>query len=317
MKYGWLITLFLFFSFSASAAEEELTLVADWGALRGTLWSPETGSDMVVILVAGSGPTDRYGNSPSGVRTQAYVLLAEAISEAGYAAFSYDKRGIGASYYHQREQLLTDCHFTYYADDLERWVEYLLKRGYRRIVLMGHSEGALLAQIVATRNDKVTGLISLCGAAYPIDQILKQQLAAQLLAVDYGLYATACRLVDTLKRGDVPEQVPATLASLFPTYLNDYYREWMSYDPCALARATSCPMLIVGGGRDLQLSLANARALKGACPAAGLVLLEQMGHTLKDTEGKTSQEQLEAYTNPQLPLAEGLKEALIDFLGRI
>ena len=297
-----------------TAGEEPMALEAAWGTLRGTLWSPDTPTDTAAVLIAGSGPTDRYGNSPAGIRTNSYALLAEELSRAGIATLSYDKRGIGASPYLRPEELLTDAHFSHFADDAERWVEELVGRGYRHIFLIGHSEGALLAKIVAARNSRVSGVISLCGAAYPIDQILKVQLAGQLLAVDYTLYARACRIIDTLKRGEEPEELPQSLASLFPPYLNAYVHEWMSYDPCALVRELRCPLLVVGGGRDTQVSAANARALKEACPTAELQLFEQMAHTLKDTEGQRSGEQLDAYMNPTLPLTPGLCEAILNFI---
>ena len=310
-----LLSLLLLGSFlRATAKEEPMALADSWGTLRGTLWSPDRGSDTAVILIAGSGPTDRYGNSRAGTRTRAYALLAEELMKAGYAVLSYDKRGIAASPYNNPEELLTDCHFTYFVEDAERWIEELQRLGYRHILLAGHSEGALIALLAANRHPEVAGVISLCGAAYPIDEILKVQLAAQLLAVDYALYAKACRIIDTLKRGETPSEVPQALASLFPAYLNTYYHEWMASDPREAARSLHCPLLIIGGGRDLQVSTANAHALKEACPTAQLHLFERMAHTLKDSEGKTTQEQMDAYTNPTLPLSEGVAEAIVTFI---
>lgn len=316
MRHCWLISLLLLLALPLKASEQELSVELSWGTLRGTFWQPDEASDTALILVAGSGPTDRYGNSPAGIRTQAYALLAKELTEAGYAVLSYDKRGIGASYYLRPEELLTDCHFGYFADDLERWVEELQQRGYRRIFLVGHSEGALLAKIVATRRSDIQGVVSLCGAAFPIDEILKVQLTPQLLAIDYNLYASACRIIDTLKQGETPTAIPASLNSLFPTYLNEFYHEWMSYDPRRLAGELKSPLLIVGGERDTQVSPANARALKEAQPSAQLVIFESMTHTLKSSEGRTTQEQLDAYTNPSTPLCEGLTQAIIDFLKR-
>lgn len=314
MKRFLIIALLLFVTFRAMAAEEELKIEAAWGTLRGTLWLPDAASNTALVIVAGSGPTDRYGNSSAGIRTQAYAQLAHELSAAGYAVLSYDKRGIAASQYHNREQMLSDCHFTYFADDIELWIKELQQRGYHRIFLAGHSEGAKLSLIVAARNPEVAGVVSLCGPAYPIDEILKVQLAGQLLAVDYALYARACQIIDTLKRGETPEEIPAAFSSLFPAYLNSFYHEDMACDPRREAARLRCPLLVVGGGRDVQVSTKNAHALKEACPQAELVIFEQMAHVLKDSEGRTAQEQLDAYTNPNLPLTEGLCEAIINFL---
>lgn len=318
MKQLLLATLWLLSSIGLFAAEEEVALEAAWGTLRGTLWLPSTPGDTALVMIAGSGPTDRYGNSKAGIQTQAYALLAQEISEAGYALLSYDKRGIAASYYNNPETILSDCRFAYYVDDAERWVEELHRRGYAHIYLIGHSEGAKIALQVAARNPKVEGVISLCGPGFPIDEILKVQLAAQLLAVDYTLYAQACRIIDTLKRGETPdpEQIPASLQGLFPPYLNTFYHEDMACDPCQVARKLTCPLLIVSGGRDLQVSAANGEALKKAYPSAEVVLFERMAHTLKESEGSSVQTQMEAYTNPSLPLAAGLVERILEFLHK-
>ncbi len=311
------LLLLLCLSLPTMAKEEPVELPAAWGTLRGTLWLPDTPTETAVVLIAGSGPTDRYGNSPAGVRTNAYALLAEALSQTGIAVLSYDKRGIAASPYHNPEELLTDCRFSHFIDDAERWIEVLKTRGFRRILLVGHSEGAQIALEVAARNPEVAGVVSLCGAAYPIDEILKVQLTTQLLAVDYALYAKACRIIDTLKRGETPSEVPQPLVSLFPTYLNTYYHEWMALDPRKTARSLQCPLLLIGGGRDTQVSAANARALKEACPTAEWQIFEAMAHTLKNTEGKSTQEQLDAYTNPSLPLSEGLVERILAFVKEL
>lgn len=314
-KFTTVLLCCLFLAVAAAAQEEELVIEADWGALHGTLLTPEQGSNTAVLIIAGSGPTDRNGNSPNGISTQCYAQLARALQAEGFASLRYDKRGIAASYYRNRDEMLSDCRFIYYADDAERWVDRLRERGFERIVLAGHSEGALLALIVAQRSpEKVAAVVSLCGAAYPVDEVLKTQRAAQLMTYDMGLWMKACNIIDTLKRGGTPEDIPQTLAPLFPAYLYDFYREQMAFDPRSLAAQLTCPLLLVSGENDRQVNPDNGRALLRAQPRARLVEIEGMAHTLKTDAGSTAAEQVQAYTDPSLPLSDGLVPAVADFL---
>ncbi len=297
-----------------SANTEEVALEASWGTLRGTLWLPDTPTKTALLLIAGSGPTDRYGNSTAGIRTQAYALIAEGLQEAGYAVLSYDKRGIAASYYHNPEELMTDCRFSYFVEDAARWVEELRRRGFEQVILAGHSEGSLIALQVAEQDPEVAGVVSLCGAAWSLDQVLKMQLGAQLLIQNYSLYTSACRIIDTLKRGEEPSDIPAALTSLFPAYLNPFYQEVFQLNPQQIIRHLRSPILLIGGGHDGQVTPDNARTLKAAVPSAKLLIIEKMCHVLKDSDKRTATEQLDVYTNPSLPLSEELLPALIDFV---
>lgn len=329
MKNFLLLTLFLFlFLCGPLCAQEEVALDCPWGTLRGTLLMPDKGAEgeegsegngTVVLLIAGSGPTDRNGDGQGGLSTRCYALLAEALQTGGFASLRYDKRGIGGSYYRNSEELLADCHFTYYVDDALLLAEWLREeRGFSRVVLAGHSEGALIALLAAAQAPgKVDAVISLCGAAWPMDEILKVQLMNQLAGYDMGLLLAANRIIDTLKRGGEPENIPAGLASLFPAYLNDFYHEQMSCDPQRLAAGLKCPLLVAGGMHDGQVLPDNARALHRACPGSRLVLVEGMAHTLKRSEGRTPAEQIAAYTDPSLPLADGLTAPILEFLKEL
>ncbi len=297
-----------------ATGREEVAIEGAWGTLRGTLWLPETESSTALLIIAGSGPTDRYGNSRQGIQTQAYALLADELSEAGYAVLSYDKRGIGASYYHRPEEMLADCRFDHYVTDAALWVDYLRARGYERVVLLGHSEGALISLLMAQTEGRVEALISLCGPAMPIDQILKLQLGAQLIAYDYSLYASACRIIDTLKRGEEPTSVPQPLQGLFPAYLYRFYHEEMQHDPCRLISQARASLLVIGGEYDGQVPPAQAEALIKARPAARGVIIPRMSHVLKEASNPSVATQQALYNDPSLPLSEGLVEAIVEFL---
>lgn len=300
---------------AAAPSGRELELADDWGSLRGTLLVPAGGSETAVILLAGSGPTDRNGDSPAGLRTGSYALLARALADAGFASLRYDKRGVAASWYRDPEQRLADCRFGYYVDDALRWVERLHAEGFGRVVLAGHSEGALLALLAAERDPRgVAAVVSLCGAGCPGDELLRVQLAAQLSGYDPALWFAAERIIRTLKRGETPKDVPEPLAALFPAYLNGFWTEWMGHDPRRILAGLTCPVLIVGGGNDCQVPPDNARELHRVRPSARMEIIPGMTHTLKPGAGHSAAEQIDAYTDPSLPLAEGLADLVAEFL---
>ena len=78
---------------------EEVTIPCSWGEISATLATPEGGSDTAILIIAGSGPTDRNGNSGLNLNTYAYKMLSDALTAEGYAVLRYDKRAIGLRLY--------------------------------------------------------------------------------------------------------------------------------------------------------------------------------------------------------------------------
>ena len=177
-----------------------VALERDFGTLFGTLTVPARGAETAVLLIAGSGPTDRDGNNRLGIRSDCYRLLAEELTAAGYAVLRYDKRAIGSSVLDD-PTLVAELTLDQYIDDAAALADYLAGEGFRRVVLAGHSEGALIASVAAQRSPAVAGIISLCGAGYPMDEVLRLQLAGQLVPAHMELFVEAEQIIAALKRG--------------------------------------------------------------------------------------------------------------------
>lgn len=157
MKHLLTAILLLVFAHTA-AGERNVSLERDFGTLYGTLLTPDAGTETVAVIIAGSGPTPRNGNVNS------YLYLAQALEKAGIASLRYDKRGIGASRFTEPEKM-ADAVLGDFIGDAAAWADYLADEGFRRVILIGHSEGALIAFCAAQQTPKVAAVISVAGAA--------------------------------------------------------------------------------------------------------------------------------------------------------
>lgn len=312
-----IIIILLVTTTSAPAAERPIAVTRDFGTLHGTLRTPDNGAQTVALLIAGSGPTDRNGNSAMGVNTNNLLYLAQALEKAGIASLRYDKRGVAASYFDDPEkmgQVVLDD----FIGDAVALADHLVGEGFERIVLIGHSEGALIASVTAQRTGNAAAVVCVSGAGYPMDEVLSLQLANQLAPAHMDLLMKANEAIATLKRGERVEEYPRELAALFNPAVQPFLISCMRFDPCAELREVNVPVLIVSGDNDIQVTVDNAEALAGAKPDAQLAIIAGMTHVLKKAEGRTLAEQAQTvYVNGSLPLDEELVSAIVRFVEKL
>lgn len=275
-------------------------------------------AETAVLIIAGSGPTDRNGNSPLGVGGNSYKLLAEALADAGIASLRYDKRAIGQSVVDPA--LIPDLTLEEYIADAAALADWLAAQGYRKVVLAGHSEGALIALCAAQRSQGVAGVVSLAGAGYPLDEILRLQLAAQLVPAHPELMIEAEGIIAALKRGETVDisSHSQMLRGLFNPGVQAFIRSSFRYDPWREIRAVRVPVLIVGGGNDLQVTADNADALARAAPRARKTVIPGMTHMLKSSDDTSLEGQARTvYADPSLPLDTTLVRTVTRFIREL
>lgn len=318
MRTLWLSIALLFATAAVAVAQSrDVEVECEWGSISATIDMPERETNTAVLVVAGSGPTDRYGNSAGGLNTYSYKMLGEGLAEEGFAVMRYDKRAIGLSSYPAEKipALLLDD----YIDDARRCVEFLHNEGFERVIIAGHSEGGLIALVLASDEDvKVDGVVLLCAAGCAMDELLMCQLSQQLVPAYMGLMMRSTNILRSLKRGElVPvEEIPAELMSLFHPTVQPFIINSMQYDPVAYAKEVKCPVLIVSGGRDIQVVPSNGVRLAEAMPEAKLVVFDNMTHVLKDADTSDRVEQLlGVYSNANLAITEGLVPAIVNFIN--
>lgn len=282
------------------------------GVLHGSLLLPQQDTPPpVVLIIAGSGPTDRDGNNPAGGRVDNLKRLALLLANANIASVRYDKRGVAASQPATPDE--RDLSVERYVADVVAW-GHKLKADPRfgPLILIGHSEGALIASLAAEQAG-ASAVISLAGSGRPMAEVVSEQLAERLPPAQL---ARGSALLDRLEAGQTSLDVPAPLRQVFRPSVQPYLITLFRQDPAAAFARLSMPALIVQGRNDVQVDVADAQKLKDAKPDAHLVLIEGMNHMLRISP-KDMSEQRESYQNPQLPLARELGEQIVAFIRQL
>lgn len=259
--------------------------------LAGTLTLPKgPGPFPAAILIAGSGPHDR-DEALAGHRP--FLIIADSLTRNGIAVLRYDKRGIGGSTGSVDNSTTLD-----FAADVQAAISYLKSRkeiDAKRIGLLGHSEGAMIAPYVANHAQDISWLVLLAPPATPGEETLINQsnligqvgglTEGQLLAsltFDREAYdlvrkqgndpaATAAKLKSMLKESGLDAAMPpAALETQLRMLTSPWFRFFLDYDPVPELRALKTPTLALYGQKDLQVPVKfNMAPFKQALESAG------------------------------------------------
>ncbi|RMV62333.1 Alpha/beta hydrolase protein [Pseudomonas syringae pv. pisi] len=292
-----------------SAVQRPISVDTESGKLYGTLLMPRSDKPVpVVLIVAGSGPTDRDGNNPEGGRNDSMKRLAVILASNNIASVRYDKRGVAASKAVTPDE--RNLSVERYVADVQLWAR-ALKANPRlgQLILLGHSEGALVATLAAEKVG-AAALISVAGTGRPVDQVLREQFQERLPP---DLLQRSDQLLDELKAGKTDDNVPAELEVVFRPSVQPYLISLFRQDPAAAFGALHIPALIVQGRNDIQVGVGDALLLQKAKPDAQLALIDGMNHVLRIVPDDL-QQQLLSYRNPTQPLASEVTERILSFI---
>lgn len=287
---------------------EFLTVDTEEGTLYGELETPEgKGPHPVMIIIPGSGPTDRNGNTVMG-DNNSLKMMAKTLAEDGIASLRYDKRGSGKN----KDAIIheEDMRFDQFIADASHWVDLLsADEQFNQVGITGHSQGSLVGMIAA-QDEQVDVFVSIAGAGGPIDQVMVHQLEEQL---PESLLTESKDILQKLKEGEQVDDVSQALQSEFRPSVQPFLSSWMQYNPVEEIQQLDIPTLIVNGTRDLQVPEDEADKLLEAKGDADKLIVDKMNHVLKEApEDKGGN--LETYWDPELPLAEGLMDDISRFL---
>jgi uncharacterized protein len=261
--------------------------------LAGTLTLPEgDGPFPAVVIASGSGPLDRDSNHRRA-RFDIGRQLAVALTDAGFATYRYDKRGVGESPGDWRTAGLYDN-----VDDLARALATLAgcpEVDAGRILLAGHSEGAILAAALAARGAPVAGVVLLSMSATPGEELLRWQVRTIAPTLPAPV-----RALLRLLRVDLEKKVAANHAKIRATTTDvariggprinaRWTREFLAHDPRADLARIAVPVLAITGGKDLQVPAADLDVV--AATVRGPVEVRRvpdLTHTLRTQPGPPS-----------------------------
>lgn len=303
------ILLLFFIPFFSFTQEKEIILNTKSGNIKGTLLTPSiTKRTPLVLIIAGSGPTDRNGNN-AFMTNNSLKMLAEGLKNDGISSLRFDKRGVGESIESGLKEI--DLRFEDYIQDVEEWIKLLNKDDrFSNIIVLGHSEGSLIGMI-ASHKQKVNKFISIAGAGISAGNIIREQLKNQpQIVLDESL-----PIIEKLEKGETVENISQMLYSLFRPSVQPYMISWFKYDPHKEIAKLDIPILIIQGTTDIQVSISDADKLALGNKKSQKIIIEGMNHILKDADANRKKN-IETYSIPDLPLNKELIKIIVNFIEK-
>lgn len=318
MKRSFFLVLLFVLPFAAYASTDgkpvstEVKVARGGDTLAGTLLVPGKGSNWpVALIIAGSGPTDRNGNSPllKG-QNNSLKYLAEGLAKKGIATLRFDKRFLGGSH---SARPVGELIFDDFVDDAALLIGWLHdQKQFRSVAVLGHSEGSLIGMRAIRQVEgrvPVAAYVSLSGAGQPIGHVLEWQLCKQLEA----LCPEIKRLMIAVKEGQPTGEINPMLQGIFNPAVLPFLKNWMQYDPAAEIAQLKCRVMIVNGTTDLQVQVSEAGLLHAARPEATYLIIEGMNHVFKEAPANALANQA-TYSDPELPVMKELIKGVSAFL---
>jgi pimeloyl-ACP methyl ester carboxylesterase len=297
---------------AAAPVERPLTAPGPQAPLAGILLDAGKRAP-VILIIPGSGPTDRDGNNPLGVTAAPYRLLAEGLAKRGISSVRIDKRGMFGS-----KSAIPDANtvtIADYAADAHAWAASIRQAtGAKCVWLLGHSEGSLVALAAGQRREDFCGIISVSGMGRALGAVMREQLRSN--PANAPILDAALAAIATLEAGKAVDAatLPAPLQPLFNPAVQPFLKDLMAHNPAQLAASLKLPLLIVQGDKDLQVTVADARALAAAQPKAKLAIVAGVNHVLKSPASDDRAANIATYADPSLPIAPTVIDAVASFV---
>ena len=303
MKY--LYGLLCVFTFSYSFSNDYVINSFDNHSIHGTLLESAESNSVLSIIISGSGPTDRDGNNTS-LKSDYLKMLAEGLFENGISSYRYDKRGVGNSI--GKIKSGGEVKFSDFINDAIYIINHF--RGtnkFKKVVVIGHSEGALIGMIASRLI--ADSFISIAGAGEDYLTLIQRQLSIQPPYVK----SMSDPVIEKLKNKELVDSVPPLLNSLFNKTVQQYLIDASSYDPKEEISKLDISVLIVQGSNDIQIEVKDAQLLHNAATKSRLEIIQGMNHVFRQAP-ENRLLNMQTYGDPELPIDNSLVNIIVDFL---
>lgn len=305
-------------------ASEDITFRSGQLKLAGTVTVPESGEKKhpACIIISGSGPQDRNGKVPDVGFSVQYKTIAHELSNSGILVLRYDERGVGASDGDFKTASLTDL-----LADVKAGIRYLRSRpdvDSTRICLVGHSEGAIIAPMIAAEDKDIKAIVLMAGTAKPLDQVMIEQ---------QGYLLSNVNLPDEMKEEAIGEQreffdwvrgLKEWTEEEMPMQYGElrgkrkWFRQHFDHDPLETITQVKCKVLILQGKQDRQVFDLHALMLSNALDKAGhqdhlIRIFPDLDHLFCKTKGEGDYGE---YAKTERPIDTEFLEFLSDWLKK-
>jgi pimeloyl-ACP methyl ester carboxylesterase len=248
--------------------DEQVRIPADGFTLAATISKPAAAGDRplpAVVLCGGSGPTDRDGTA-FGIPI--FGQLANALADAGFLVVRYDKRGVGQSGGRAEAAALND-----FSEDLRAVLRFTANRrdvDRRRIAVAGHSEGAAVAMLAASKENRIAALVLIAAMGvtgaelnmYQVTHALERSNRPE--AEKQATIDLQKRIQSAVLTGKGWEEVAPAVRRQADT---PWFQSFLAFDPVKIMPDIDQPVLVVQGDLDTQVPPSNADRLETAARA--------------------------------------------------
>jgi len=322
-----------------STDEQEITFKSGVDTIYGTLLIPKNteGKVPAVLLLSGSGPTDRDGNTPLlPGKTDSHKNFARILADAGVASLRYDKYGTGKTGLGSYADKLSSMTFDAYVDLALAAYQYLGSRpeiDTARLGILGHSEGGLIAMVAADRMKDTTPPVALLLAAplcKPYMKTMREQISEQYAnavkagaltqqQADEGMTELDRIIAQVINDGVVPEMMSPEFAMIFIPDNVRFLQNANQYDPPILAAnlPANIQVMVLCGRKDQQVPCDNAKLLvdgfkQGGNTGVRFAELTNVNHVFKEVEGVPDPGT--DYTDPAKPFSREAQRIITEFV---
>ena len=275
--------------------------------IEGLLVTPYSEEKVpLVIFVMDAGAINRDGNDRMS-KNDTFKQLTYELAKLGIATYRFDKRlfkidGLGI-----KENEISIDH---YIEDVVSILNYFNKNGnYKKIVVAGHGQGSLVGMIAA--KDRANGFISIAGNAESIDQVIIEQIAKQAPGLDKSAFIAFKQLKEQGRATGYDQ----ALESIFAYHLQPFMRSWVKYNPSEEIMKLEIPILIIFGGKDIQVDILQGEKLKEVVPEAQSIFVKNMNHLLKEIKGDRL-ENHKSYNEPYRKIIPKIITGIANFVNQ-